>query len=337
MDVSHLEQPPSGLEKAEPESTDPATAMRFEVEKKLRHKFDRRVLPLGIVIYLLAQIDRSNMSNAVVLGLRGDTDLTGNRFNIALSLFFVTYIVFEIPANMMCKRFGPRVWLSFITFGFGITTMSTAFVTNYWGLLLCRALLGLFESGVQPGLMFAYSQFYRRHELASPWGIKAAGASCAGAFGGLLGSGLGNIPKAGMMERWRWIFLIEGLMTAIFAGVVFWLMPTDVTTATFLTEEERRVGIERIAEENKMGVGDEDLSPWRMDVMKSALWNLNTQLVSLGLIMSLLSLTALSLFMVSQFRLNYNVLLLIKCSLLSSDLWATVQPTLNYSLSRRMS
>ncbi|KAM0325868.1 hypothetical protein ACHAQA_007171 [Verticillium albo-atrum] len=273
-----------------------------DLEKSIRHKFDRRILPLGIIIYLMAQIDRSNMSNAVVLGLKEDTDLSGNRFNVALTLFFVTYILFEIPANLMCKMLGPRIWLSFITFGFGLTTMCMSFVTNYPGLLACRLLLGVFEAGVQPGLMFTYSQFYRRHEMASRWGIKAAGGAVAGAFGGLLGSGLGNLPKAGILERWRWIFLIEGLMTMVVAGFVYWFMPHNAADATFLTTEEKELAIRRVDEENKMSVGSEDLSPWRFAVIKKALWNANTQLVSLAIMMSLLSLTALSLFMPSLIK-----------------------------------
>lgn len=148
--------------------------------------------------------------------------------------------------------------------------------------------------------MFTYSQFYRRHEMATRWGIKAAGGAIAGAFGGLLGSGLGNVPKAGMFERWRWIFLVEGLLTVVVSAFVYWLMPNSVATASFLTEEEKQVATRRIDEENKMNVGSEDQSPWRPAVLKKALWNANTQLVSLGIMMSLLSLTSLSLFMVSQ-------------------------------------
>lgn len=126
---------------------EPDGEARSPLETAIRHKFDRRILPLGILIYLVAQIDRSNMSNAVVLGLIEDTNLTGNRFNVALTLFFVTYILFEIPANLMCKYFGPRFWLSFITFGFGITTMCISFVKTYPALVVCRLLLGVFEAG----------------------------------------------------------------------------------------------------------------------------------------------------------------------------------------------
>lgn len=287
-------------EQLENASDTPNDEAQVAIEKALRHKFDRRILPLGIIIYLMAQIDRSNMSNALVLGIREDADLTGDRFNISLTLFYVTYILFEIPANMCCKRFGPRIWLSFITFGFGVTTACMSLCKDYPSIMTCRLILGIFEAGVQPGLMFVYAQFYRRQELGSRWGIKAAAGSVAGAFGGLLGSGLGNIPKAGMFERWRWIFLIEGIITALVAGLVYWFMPKDVAFSSFLTAEERRIAVHRIAEENKASGAAEDVSPWRLDVLKKAMINANTQLVGLGIMMSLLSLTSLSLFMVSH-------------------------------------
>lgn len=134
--------------------------------------------------------------------------------------------------------------------------------------------------------------------MASRWGIKAAGASLSGAFGGLLGGGLGSLPKRGILVRWRWIFLIEGLMTLAVAGWTYWVMPNSIAMSSFLTEEEKAVATRRIDEENKMIVGSEDRSPWRWDIMKKAVWNANTQLVSLGIMMSLLALTSLSLFMV---------------------------------------
>ncbi|KAH8711777.1 MFS transporter prlL [Beauveria bassiana] len=277
-------------------------AQQIGLERVIRHKFDRRVLPLGIAVHILSTIDRSNMSNAVVLGLREDTDLSGKRFNVVLALFFVTYIVFEIPANLMCQKFGPRLWLSFITFGFGAATVGTSFTHNYPGVLGCRLLLGMFEAGVQPGLLYTYSQFYQRHEMASRWGIKAVGGSVAGAFGGLLGSALGNVPKTGMFERWRWIFLVEGLMTIIVSGLVYWYMPASAAEASFLTHAEKEVAIRRIDQENKMMVGGKDLGAWSLSVMKRALWNANTQLVSLAIMMTLLSMTALSLFMPSLLK-----------------------------------
>lgn len=197
---------------------------------------------------------------------------------------------------MLCKRFGPRYWLSFTTAGFGLTTIGMSFASSFPALLICRLLLGFFESGVQPGIIFTYSQYYRRHELVSRLGVKAAGTSIAGSFGGLLAGGLGEIPKAGVLEKWRWIFLIEGILTLFVAALVLWLMPTDLMSAKFLTEEERLVAADRIAEENMTKGKD----PIDMSVFRRALWNFNTQIVGLGLMMSLLAMTALGLFMVCQ-------------------------------------
>ncbi|KAM3481583.1 hypothetical protein MY8738_004420 [Beauveria namnaoensis] len=140
--------------------------------------------------------------------------------------------------------------------------------------------------------------------MASRWGIKAVGGSVAGAFGGLLGSALGNVPKSGMFERWRWIFLVEGLMTIIVSGLVYWYMPASAAEASFLTHAEKEVAIRRIDQENKMMVGGEDLGAWSLSVMKRALWNANTQLVSLAIMMTLLSMTALSLFMDQKLGLD---------------------------------
>lgn len=196
---------------------------------------------------------------------------------------------------MLCKKIGPRYWLSFITAGFGITTIGMSFVSSFPALLACRLLLGIFESGVQPGIIFTYSQYYRRLELVSRLGVKAAGTSIAGSFGGLLAGGLGEIPKAGILERWRWIFLIEGLITLLVAALVFWVMPSDLASAKFLREEERLVAVDRIAAESMTKGND----PMDMKAFKQSLWNFNTQIVGLGLMMSLLAMTALGLFIVS--------------------------------------
>jgi hypothetical protein len=196
---------------------------------------------------------------------------------------------------MACHQLGPRVWLSVIIFGFGIITLCTAFIENYAGLVVCRLLLGVCESGVQPGIVYAYSQFYRRHEMTSRLGLKAVGASIARAFGRLLGSGLGRIPPHGILTSWRWIFLIEGALTVLLAGVVFTFMPRDVENSKFLTDDEREIACRRISEEN-MSTDDEGMG---LQTFKKALWNINTQMVAVALIMSLLSLTSLLLFLVS--------------------------------------
>ena len=95
--------------------------------------------------------DRVNIGNANVYGLSTDLDLTGDMYNTALCVFFVPYIVFEIPSNVLLKRFRPHIWLSANMFLFGFTTMMQGVVKNYSGLLACRFFLGVFETGMFPG------------------------------------------------------------------------------------------------------------------------------------------------------------------------------------------
>jgi MFS family permease len=96
---------------------------------------------------------RVNISNANIFGLSTELDLLrNNRYNIALVIFFVPYVLFEIPSNVLLKKFKPNVWLSICMFMFGLCTICQGLVTNYSGLLATRFFLGLFETGMFPGM-----------------------------------------------------------------------------------------------------------------------------------------------------------------------------------------
>jgi MFS family permease len=134
------------------------------------------------MLYLCAFIDRSNMGNARILGLQKDLSLGCYKFNEVLTAFFAAYIAFEMnfvppfpnlkdttdyhaapsPSNIMCKIIGSRFWLGFFPIGFGLITMCIAFVESFPGIVVARILLGAFESGILPGLIFAFSRYYRR-------------------------------------------------------------------------------------------------------------------------------------------------------------------------------
>jgi MFS family permease len=108
----------------------------------------------------------------------------GYRFNIALSIFYVVYLMVEVPSNILLKRIGPRFYIPGLVVGFGFVSMCTAFVHTFEQLVGLRALLGVFEGGAMPGMAFYLSQFYKREELYFRVGIYVSAASMAGAFGG---------------------------------------------------------------------------------------------------------------------------------------------------------
>ncbi|KAI9493779.1 major facilitator superfamily domain-containing protein [Zychaea mexicana] len=286
IELSHADLPQS-LEELDP-----------KLEAKIRRKYDLRIMPIVTLIYLMAFIDRSNMGNARVLGMEEDLELTGVRFNITLTAFFITYVLFEVPTNIMCKKFGPRIWLSIITCSFGLLTMCIAFCTNFAGITAARAILGIAEAGIMPGISYMLSTFYRRHELVTRVGVYAAFASLAGGFGGLLATGLHMIPPWGMIHTWRNIFFFEGILTIVSGVICYMFLPKSPETARFLTEEERRIGALRI----QLEVLTNNQTKIQKSHFKLAIWNLHTILMSIGLFCSLLCMNSIALFMPSLLR-----------------------------------
>ena len=121
---------------------------RAEV-KRLRRKVDLRLLPALGMLYSIALIDRINISAARISGMGDDLGLEiGSRYTIALVVFFIPYIIFELPSNLLLRRVGSANWLSGIAFSWGVVMIGQGFVTNYRALAGCRFLLGFFEAGV---------------------------------------------------------------------------------------------------------------------------------------------------------------------------------------------
>lgn len=136
--------------------------------------------------------------------------MKGNDFNASLSIFYISYIIFQLPCNAFCKWIGPGWFIPATTLGFGVCSMGTAFVHNYPSLCGVRFLLGIFESAMQPSLAYYLSRWYKRDELTFRVSLYIVSASLAGAFGGLLASAILNLPSFGSLHSWRMIFAIEG-------------------------------------------------------------------------------------------------------------------------------
>jgi MFS family permease len=149
------------------------------------------------------------VGNARLAGFEKDLHLKGYDYNTVLSIFYISYIIFEIPSNMACKWIGPGWYIPTISLGFGICSICTAFVNTIQSASGVRFLLGLFEAGMLPGIAYYMSRWYRRSELAFRLSLYIVMAPLAGAFGGLLASGILKLSHFGGLSKWRMIFAIE--------------------------------------------------------------------------------------------------------------------------------
>lgn len=276
------------------------------LERRVRWKIDLAVIPLAALIFLFCFIDRANIGNARLAGLEEDLGMSGYDFNSVNSIFFVSYIVFEIPSNIACKVVGPGYWLPGLTIAFGGLTVAAGFVNNYDQLAGVRFLLGIFEAGVMPGLSYYLSRWYRHAELTFRLSLYIVMAPLAGAFGGLLASAILRLPAIGSKVpsgSWRAIFVVEGIIT-LGIGLVTMVILTDrPDTARFLTPEEREVAVNRLKEER---VGNPQLLDKisKSKLLKGAI-NPVTAMTSIVFMFCSLSIQGLALFAPTLVRSIY--------------------------------
>lgn len=161
-------------------------------DKHLVWKQDLRILPICCGIYLLCYLDRSNIGNAKVLNastkndLLYETHMTAYQYTIALMVFLIAYGLFEVPSNYFLKRLSPSKWIAFLMFSWSVMTMGLGGVKNYGGVVALRFLLGVFEAGLFPGLVYYLSKcgflnlkVSRVDKITKHFGI----APMSGAFG----------------------------------------------------------------------------------------------------------------------------------------------------------
>ncbi|KAB8079437.1 major facilitator superfamily domain-containing protein [Aspergillus leporis] len=192
---------------------------------------------------------RGNIGNAATQGFAKDIGATSNDVNDAVSLFFVTFVIFR-PISAACGRLvGPKYWMPFLMGCWGLLTLSNAFIHGRGQLIAIRLLIGLFEAKFYPSVLFYLSTFYPRFDLATRIGIFYGQYSIAGAFSGAISYGIFHLK--GAVHNWHYLFIIEGSLTMFVALLALVLLPKHSGSAWFLTQAERQFAAERMRIDNE--------------------------------------------------------------------------------------
>ncbi|CAH0016681.1 unnamed protein product [Clonostachys rhizophaga] len=262
------------------------TATRWEdgtlEEKKLVRKLDWRILPCTWVLYLLGYLDRANIGNAKTGGMEDDFKLSSSQYSIIVLAFFISYLVFEVPANMILTRVRPSVFLPGLGLVWG-TFAALMGATNNWSQLAgMRFLLGFAEAGFAPGCAFFLSSWYRKYELATRYAFLYTSVPIAGAISGLLAgvitehmNGVSGLPG------WRWLFILEGLASIVASIIIFFLMPDYPSNSKrFLKEEEMILACNRLTVDGialTQGTGAKEIPHWQAFKMTCVDWRVWAQ------------------------------------------------------------
>ncbi|CAG7990144.1 unnamed protein product [Penicillium salamii] len=220
---------------------------RAAIDRKLLWKLDLRLVPWLSLLYLVSFLDRTNIGNAKLVGLQDDLGMSNAQFNATLTIFFVSYSIFEPATNILLKRLRPSIFIPLIMMSWGICMTLMGIVHNYAGLMAVRWFLGLSEAGLFPGVGYFLSCWYKRSEFGVRMAIFFSAAALAGSFGGLLAAAIAKMHGVGGLAGWSWIFILEGLLTFLIGVASFWCVYDFPDQARFLSSDDRKRVLRRLA------------------------------------------------------------------------------------------
>ncbi|VUC22931.1 unnamed protein product [Clonostachys rosea] len=248
--------------------------------RQIVRRIDRRLVITAGCMYSVSLIDRANLGAANIAGMSADLRLDiGYRYVCIPSLlenlqcaykgkslialvFFISYTLFQSPATILCRKLGPRYFLPGISLAWGGLLIGFGFPTKWEDLVVMRTLLGLLEAGFLPGCLYLISTWYTRYDLQKRLTVFYIIGFFSSGLGGILAYGLMQMNGLGGLAGWRWIFIMEGIIT-IFIAIVSYFTLVDFPdqahkTSNFLTRAECETIIHLI----DLGRGDASEEPW---------------------------------------------------------------------------
>ncbi|KAL2349736.1 major facilitator superfamily domain-containing protein [Cryomyces antarcticus] len=217
-------------------------------EKAVLRKLDRRLVLFMALLYMLSFLDRSNIGNAKIAGLSRDLRLSSSQYEWLLTVFYITYILFEWM-TLMYRVVPPHIYISLCVLSWGLLASLQSVTSSFSSLLLIRALLGISEAAFGPGLPFYLSFFYRREELALRTGLFISAAPLATSFASSLAWAITELGQHSPIAPWRLLFLVEGFPSVLVAVAAWYHVPDSPGTARYLTARQKRVAVLRLRSE----------------------------------------------------------------------------------------
>jgi MFS transporter, ACS family, tartrate transporter len=213
-------------------------------------KAARRLIPFLIVCYGVNFLDRVNVGFAA-LAMNEDLGFTPEVFGFGAGIFFVGYILCEIPSNLALHRFGARIWIARIMISWGVVATAMAFVAGETSFYLLRLALGVAEAGFFPGIILYLTYWFPRKERARIVSLFMTAVPLATVIGGPVSGALLGLHGLGGIAGWRWLFVIEGLPAVVLGIAALFFLTDRPKDASWLTAGERRALEDRIEREDR--------------------------------------------------------------------------------------
>src|ERR1700758_1085700 len=208
------------------------------LEQSTMRKVYLRLLPFAVLSYILAYIDRINVSFAG-LTMRGDLEMSAGTFGFAVGMFYWGYFIFEVPSNVILEKVGARVWIARIMITWGIMAGLTAMGTGPTSFSIVRFLLGVAEAGFFPGLILYFTYWFPSYHHARIVSGFLVGLPVAVAIGAPISTALLGLDGLFGLRGWQVMYIAEGLPTVLIGVVTLFVLTDRPEQARFLSEAEK--------------------------------------------------------------------------------------------------
>jgi MFS transporter, ACS family, tartrate transporter len=212
--------------------------LHSDQSKAVLAKVNWRLVPIAMLLFFMSLLDRTNISFAA-LEMNKDLALSFAQYGVAASIFYVGYVLFEIPSNLALARVGARLWLTRIMVTWGIIVIAHGFVRGSTSLYFVRFLLGVAEAGLLPGLLFYLALWMPARQRGSAYATLLATTAIAYAIGAPFTAWLMTLSAFGL-NGWQTMYLVQGLLTVIVGAVIPFVLPDEVDNAKWLSRDEKR-------------------------------------------------------------------------------------------------
>jgi MFS family permease len=220
-------------------------------EARTYRKVDVRIVPFLFFCYILAYLDRVNVGFAKLQMLK-DLSLSDAAFATGAGIFFIGYFFFEVPSNVLLKKFGARMWIARIMISWGVISGCMIFVKGEWSFYAMRFLLGLAEAGFFPGVIYYLTLWYpsRLRSTRTAWFVAAIAVS--GVVGNPISGWIMDVLSGAMkLAGWQWLFLSEGIPSILVGFLVIFYLDSSIAEAKWLTPEEKALLARNLEAEDK--------------------------------------------------------------------------------------
>jgi MFS transporter, ACS family, tartrate transporter len=214
-----------------------APAQINDLERRVTRKLQVRILPFVMLLYLVSFLDRSNVGFAA-FGMNKAIGLTPTMYGLGSGLFFLGYVVFQVPSNLIMARVGARVWIARVVVAWGLVSMASAFVIGPHSFYVMRILLGIAESGLFPGTILYLSLWFPARQRAVAIAIFMAAAPLSNVIGSPVSGALMELPRFAGLANWQWLYIIEGLPAILLGFATMRALTNAPGQATWLSAEE---------------------------------------------------------------------------------------------------